>query len=239
MFLGVNVLQLLVQETLPALNTFLLLGSGGLTLLLSVILVPFFLFHTWLLVRNMTTIEFVEKLRAYREEGGAEFSTESAYDLGVFENVRSVLGESPLFWLLPVGGPMGDGLRFDTRPEEALESASEEEADPEEAHPAGAEEVASSAGSSATASGDCASFLVWHSAADFVDDVRVGCETIEEAYEGTLAQFAACLGRRPKGKARSLLGVKLSSPPRPRRSRWEEARSPPSSASGADFLSSD
>lgn len=104
MFLGVNVLQLLVQETLPALNTFLLLGSGGLTLLLSVILVPFFLFHTWLLVRNMTTIEFVEKLRAYREEGGAEFSTESAYDLGVFENVRSVLGESPLFWLLPVGG---------------------------------------------------------------------------------------------------------------------------------------
>eukprot|EP00429_Kryptoperidinium_foliaceum_P113442 CAMPEP_0176317744 /NCGR_PEP_ID=MMETSP0121_2-20121125/69414_1 /TAXON_ID=160619 /ORGANISM="Kryptoperidinium foliaceum, Strain CCMP 1326" /LENGTH=197 /DNA_ID=CAMNT_0017660011 /DNA_START=291 /DNA_END=879 /DNA_ORIENTATION=- len=139
----------------------------------------------------MTTIEFVEKLRAYREEGGAEFSTESAYDLGVFENVRSVLGESPLFWLLPVGGPMGDGLRFDTRPEEALESASEEEADPEEAHPAGAEEVASSAGSSATASGDCASFLVWHSAADFVDDVRVGCETIEEAYEGTLAQFAA------------------------------------------------
>eukprot|EP00913_Durusdinium_trenchii_P029359 g27524.t1 len=52
--LGLNVLDLLVHATLPALTTFLLIGTEALTFLLSSILVPFFLFHTWLIIRNMS-----------------------------------------------------------------------------------------------------------------------------------------------------------------------------------------
>eukprot|EP00971_Amphidinium_carterae_P165082 3272370-Amphidinium_carterae.1 len=42
---------------------------GGLTTILSSFLVPFFLFHCWLIARNSTTIEFCEKMR--NQDAGA------------------------------------------------------------------------------------------------------------------------------------------------------------------------
>merc|ERR1711971_1070859 len=104
--LGVSIIELLVQQTLPALNTFLVLGAGGLTLLLSMVLIPFFLFHVWLLTRNMTTIEFREVMTRQEDFG------ESPYNRGIFANISAVLGPNPLLWFLPVGGPKGDGLSF-------------------------------------------------------------------------------------------------------------------------------
>merc|ERR1719203_2475093 len=66
-FLGISIIKLLVNATLPALTTFILIGADELTLLLTGLLVPFFFFHTWLLARNMTTIEFCETMRMSRQ----------------------------------------------------------------------------------------------------------------------------------------------------------------------------
>jgi len=116
--LGVSIIQLLVQATLPALTTFLLIGAEGLTALLTTILVPFLCFHFWLLVRNMTTIEFCEKLRAKDEdeqEAQDQGDNRSLYDQGIYRNFCAVLGNNPLLWLLPIGGPPGDGISFPLR----------------------------------------------------------------------------------------------------------------------------
>jgi len=126
-----SVLQLLVHATLPALSGFLLIGAESLALLLSLILGPFFLFHCWLLVRNMTTVEYCESTRDEKEET-TEKSKEAAsdgspYDLGIYRNLCSVLGSDPLLWWLPVGGPPGDGLAFPRRAEAVAEAAEAEE----------------------------------------------------------------------------------------------------------------
>jgi len=142
--LGISVLELLVKATLPPLTTFLLLGAEGLTTTLSMILGPFFIFHIWLLARNMTTIEFCERMRNNEDVSG-----DSRYDKGLYANISSVLGWNPALWFLPCGGPMGDGLSFPLRGgtpppsepdlEEGPASASyvhaDTEADPEAAHP--------------------------------------------------------------------------------------------------------
>merc|ERR1719356_649885 len=54
----------------------------------------------------MTTIEFCEK--SMKRTG---YDT-SVYDRGVLGNVRAVLGDNPLLWLLPCAPPSGDGLYF-------------------------------------------------------------------------------------------------------------------------------
>merc|ERR1719401_751084 len=60
----------------------------------------------------MTTIEFCEfKMPRVERADGKEVQT-SLYDLGVCGNVAAVLGENPFLWLLPVGGPSGNGLSF-------------------------------------------------------------------------------------------------------------------------------
>lgn len=116
--LGISFLQLLIQYTLPAITTFCLIGAEGLTLLVSSLLVPFFLFHFWLIARNTTTIEFCERMRENSEEGAeAAASLPGHYDLGIFRNFCTVLGSNPLLWLLPVGGPPGDGITFPISPE--------------------------------------------------------------------------------------------------------------------------
>lgn len=102
--LGVSFLQLLVSATLPALSTFLIIGAEGLTLLLFSILGPFLLFHSYLLAKNTTTIEFCDKE-----------TCQSPYDVGIYRNLCSVLGDNPLLWAIPVCGPTGDGLTFARR----------------------------------------------------------------------------------------------------------------------------
>jgi len=87
-------------------------------------------FHTWLLVRNMTTIEYMAA-RSQREAAKAVSEIEVGkpqealasypYDIGTYSNLCSVLGDNPLLWLLPVGGPSGDGLSFPLRPVVAIE----------------------------------------------------------------------------------------------------------------------
>lgn len=133
--IGISFIQLLVQYTLPALTTFCLVGAEGLTLLITSLLTPFFLFHFWLLARNMTTIEFCERMRS-KNEGEDDAPIPRDYNVGIFRNICSVMGSNPLLWLFPVGGPSGDGITFPIQGELGKPLASRVEDDgPEVTHP--------------------------------------------------------------------------------------------------------
>ncbi|KAM3410881.1 hypothetical protein ACQJBY_002848 [Aegilops geniculata] len=79
-----------------------------LTLALSVLLG----WHIHLILQNKTTIEYHEGVRAMwlAEKGGDLYH--HPYDLGVYENLISVLGRSIFCWLCPVSVNTGNGLRF-------------------------------------------------------------------------------------------------------------------------------
>lgn len=81
--------------------------------LLSVGLVCFWCFHTYLLAGNYTTIEFLEKRGCNPPPDHV-----NRYDIGFWGNLTSVLGNNPLVWLLPVRWTCeGDGLSFKLNPE--------------------------------------------------------------------------------------------------------------------------
>ncbi|XP_047334478.1 probable protein S-acyltransferase 16 [Impatiens glandulifera] len=70
--------------------------------------------HIYLTLRNKTTIEYHEGVRAMwlAEKGGDVYS--HPYDLGSFENLISVLGSNILCWVCPTTGHVGSGLRYRT-----------------------------------------------------------------------------------------------------------------------------
>jgi hypothetical protein len=77
--------------------------------LLSVGLVCFWAFHTYLLAFNYTTIEFLEK-RGFNPPPDHI----NRYDLGLWGNLASVLGSSIFVWPIPFRFMAeGDGLRFE------------------------------------------------------------------------------------------------------------------------------
>ena len=83
--------------------------------LLAIGLLGFWGFHTYLLVNNFTTIEFLEKRGCNPPPGHPP----NRYDLGYYGNVASVLGDNPLVWLLPMRVLCeGDGLSFQLNPED-------------------------------------------------------------------------------------------------------------------------
>lgn len=85
---------------------FCLLFGETLTCFLGLLVTAFFLFHVWLMMKAMTTIDFCEK--SLKKMGYSA----SAYDRGHLGNIRAVLGEWTLLWLLPVSPPHGAGISF-------------------------------------------------------------------------------------------------------------------------------
>lgn len=85
---------------------FLLLFGETLACFLGLLVSIFFTFHIWLLMKAMTTIEFCEK--SMKKSG----YNSSAYDRGFLKNLKAVLGDNPLLWLLPCSPPSGSGLSF-------------------------------------------------------------------------------------------------------------------------------
>ncbi|XP_021759218.1 probable protein S-acyltransferase 16 isoform X1 [Chenopodium quinoa] len=81
--------------------------------------------HIYLTLRNKTTIEYCEGVRAMwlAEKGGEVYR--HPYDLGAFENLTLVLGPSVFSWICPTSGHIGSGLRFPTAYDKLTESASE------------------------------------------------------------------------------------------------------------------
>jgi len=90
------------------LTMFFMLFGETLAVLLAMFVTAFFFFHIWLMLKAMTTIEFCEKQVKRMGYDG------SIYDRGTIGNIKSVLGENPILWLLPCSPPAGEGLRFTT-----------------------------------------------------------------------------------------------------------------------------
>lgn len=135
-YFGVNILHMLVAITLPALSTFLLIGAEGLVILLLSILGPFLAFHTWLLINNMTTVEFAASYAKRDSEkdadcekgskqGNGESHEKSPYDVGLYKNVRQVLGDNPILWFVPVQGSTRAGLSFELNAQAAESRANQ------------------------------------------------------------------------------------------------------------------
>ncbi|GMY14509.1 probable protein S-acyltransferase 16 [Fagus crenata] len=70
--------------------------------------------HIYLILHNKTTIEYHEGVRAMwlAEKGGDVYT--HPYDLGVYENLSTVLGPNILTWVCPTSRHIDSGLRFRT-----------------------------------------------------------------------------------------------------------------------------
>jgi len=101
---------------------FLLLFGETLACFLGLLVTVFFCFHIWLMMKAMTTIEFCEKSMKR-----TSYDT-SVYDRGVYGNIRAVLGDNPMLWLLPVSPPSGDGLTFTSTEDTPLRLSKDMEA---------------------------------------------------------------------------------------------------------------
>jgi len=102
-----SVKEATVPET-PFMTMFLLLFGESLAVFIGLLLTNFFAFHIYLMFKAMTTIEFCEKSLKRSSYDS------SAYDRGPFGNMKAVLGDNVLLWLLPVALPEGDGLTYVT-----------------------------------------------------------------------------------------------------------------------------
>lgn len=82
------------------------------------VITPFLFFHGWLLSQNKTTIEFCELGTVVEEgENGEVGKAKHPYDLGLWHNIKTALGEEWYFWLLPVKPTICDGLDWKVAPE--------------------------------------------------------------------------------------------------------------------------
>ncbi|XP_078428383.1 DHHC-type zinc finger family protein isoform X2 [Wolffia australiana] len=70
--------------------------------------------HVYLVSQNKTTIEYYEGVRAMGLAEDNAYAIRHPYDLGVYENLVSILGPSICSWACPVSGYIGPGLHFRT-----------------------------------------------------------------------------------------------------------------------------
>lgn len=87
-------------------SMFLVLFAETLAAFLGLLITLFFMFHIWLMLKGMTTIEFCEK--STKNQG----FNNSAYDRGINGNIRAVLGDWMILWFLPISPPAGNGVDF-------------------------------------------------------------------------------------------------------------------------------
>jgi len=98
----------------PFATMFFLLFGETLAIFLGGLITSFFVFHIWLMLQAMTTIEFCEKKMPKKEGKEDHGGGGSVYDVGPYGNAAAVLGPNPLMWLIPVSPPLGDGLNYVT-----------------------------------------------------------------------------------------------------------------------------
>jgi len=117
-----SMIPALVGHTFNAGQTVIMVQGFFLSSIITSCLTPFFCFHSWLLSKNLTTIEYCEKR-------GSNENYESPYDVGILGNIRSVMGDAWYLWLVPVGSPPGDGISWQMRPGFAESLPADDEAD--------------------------------------------------------------------------------------------------------------
>lgn len=103
-----------VQQNSAFAQMFLVLFAETLSAFLGILITFFFFFHIWLTFQAMTTIEFCEKNTKNQSYGS------SVHDRGINGNIRAVLGDWILLWLLPVSPPSGNGTNFNEPEADAL-----------------------------------------------------------------------------------------------------------------------
>ncbi|CDI76915.1 zinc finger DHHC domain-containing protein, putative [Eimeria acervulina] len=87
---------------------FLLLLGSILDIFLFAVVFLFGAFHTYLLAKGMTTIEFCEKrFRRSQHQPPANM-----WNLGFWRNFNEAFGYNPLLWFLPIDNRRGDGQHF-------------------------------------------------------------------------------------------------------------------------------
>lgn len=85
-----------------------------------IILIGFAAYHYSLLIRNMTTIESMERGNFWDDKLGGNTGVRAhaskkrvnVFDLGRLENIKQVMGPRWYLWLVPVKTWTGDGTEF-------------------------------------------------------------------------------------------------------------------------------
>ncbi|KAJ0981632.1 hypothetical protein J5N97_009887 [Dioscorea zingiberensis] len=72
------------------------------------------IWHIYLIVNNMTTIENFDGVKSIYGVDRERSNNHHPYDLGAYENFRSVLGRNVICWLCPTEANNGSGLYFRT-----------------------------------------------------------------------------------------------------------------------------
>jgi hypothetical protein len=104
--------QTTLDTTVPFSKMFMLIFGETLASFLGLVVTAFFLFHVWLMLRGMTTIEFCEKSMK-RDLGN------SVHNRGCYGNICAVLGDNPCVWLWPGFPPSGNGINFNQQNEDS------------------------------------------------------------------------------------------------------------------------
>jgi len=104
-----------VLEETPATNRFLLVLALVLAIIMGSLTATFLSFHTWLMMKGMTTIEFCEKNLSPAPSSSSLLGSKGvSYDLGIEKNLKAVFGPHWWLWLLPLSPPEGSGVSFHT-----------------------------------------------------------------------------------------------------------------------------
>jgi hypothetical protein len=102
-----SVQRCVIEET-SSTNRFLLVFGLTLAIIMGTLTGAFLCFHTWLMLKGMTTIEFCEKAVSSSTANSAAVS----YNLGAYNNLKAVFGPHWWLWLLPISPPEGNGSTF-------------------------------------------------------------------------------------------------------------------------------
>mmetsp|Transcript_2874 Transcript_2874/g.6633 ORF Transcript_2874/g.6633 Transcript_2874/m.6633 type:complete len:309 (-) Transcript_2874:123-1049(-) len=82
----------------------LLLGTLIIIICLTLMLGSLFGWNVYLMMRNQTSLENYDIEVAPSRSRGKAKKGKHRYDMGTYKNLQSVLGMSPLIWLLPIAG---------------------------------------------------------------------------------------------------------------------------------------
>ncbi|CRH00382.1 palmitoyltransferase, putative [Plasmodium relictum] len=102
-----SVKETIKNRKIPFGEMLLLLFGETLNSILALIVTCFLIFHIWLMIKAMTTIEFCEKQTNYQNQSYSKY-----YNKGIYGNFKDVFGDSPFLWFLPIDNRRGDGINF-------------------------------------------------------------------------------------------------------------------------------
>jgi len=99
-----------IDEETATSTRFMLVFGFVLACIMATLMAAFLSFHTYLMAKGMSTIEFCEKNLS--GAGPLTASRHVSYDRGLYMNIKAVLGPHWWLWLLPLSPPEGSGLNF-------------------------------------------------------------------------------------------------------------------------------